>query len=157
MLTDKDIRDIAAYWGAPCEYRFTEDRRYAQELSLVKNVGIELLQHFHYADILTRTVKLHLRTLSSLTDEEVRECARVALPEDRSKDLFNYEDDVKRQHGKLFLDTFCIHTKGYFYFYYQSLGLHDQVSNSGQLITYLQSIGVYVPGTIREELVQLQQ
>lgn len=93
-----------------------------------------------------RDFKLQLRPLMSLTDEEVRELARLDAGGD-----FRYGDVYQ-------LDRYSDHISVY---YGNGAGIHIYIDLDKdnlllpQMIAYLQSLFVYVPGTIDPRYVDL--
>ncbi|WP_077920408.1 hypothetical protein [Spirosoma sp. 209] len=128
-MTPKDLRDIAAYWGATCSYELLwgdEWRAFTEPVAqfLWEVYGKET--PFVYGQDV-RGFRLHLRE-SVLTEEERNQALTyVNLP----------PEFVKDWHIGL---------------RYKGVPL---TAATATLVSYLQSIGVYVPGTIDPQFVQL--
>lgn len=141
-MTAKDIRDIAAYWGVSCSYR------------LLWDWGWKLFDDQQVADFLWEvygketpfvygedadSLKLHLRPLSSLTDEEQMVLYRL---------INGLEYDWKSVPWESI-------NHWYMGAFPPSGPIEWQLGNYGPAISYLQSIGVFAPGSIDEKYVQL--
>lgn len=152
-MTSRDIRDIAAYYGAKFSYEI-EITVFSHQYGELKAEGLipmdydqpywlpiparridgHLLNVFMFGQV--RNCKLHLRPLSSLTDEERTHCAELAGHTPES----NY---------------FVIDTQSDLLFYDKLGDVISPCYNPGAIVAYLQSVGIYVPATIQEQYVQL--
>lgn len=145
-MTNRDIRDIAGYWGAPC----TEPN------GLYKRVDSTTLEAL---EIGVDEFKVCLRQMASLTDVEVRECAKLALP-GFELDFFSRPiqidgRSVLQEYRLIYRSGIAVNITAELPFAVSIVtrGLH--LPDTGAIVAYLQSIGVYVPGTISEKYVNL--
>lgn len=152
-MTTKDIRDIAAYWGSPCAFsyepEFTEDIDTLYSETVNHHILGAIFRNPHRENKIT-DIKLQLRPISSLTDEEVRECAKLDAG---GGFLWGDIYQIDRRHdcivayygngASVEVDYDCL--------------ISDECPSTAYpaIIAYLQSIHVYVPGTIDEKYVQL--
>lgn len=138
-MTTKDIRDIAAYWGSPCTFEYEPELAEDIDTFYSETVNHRILgalfRNPHRENKFT-DIKLQLRTISSLTDEEKWHCAQLAGHENRDTHYFVISDT----------DDLL---------FYDNVGMPSPVYNPGAIVAYLQSIHVYVPGTIDEKYVNL--
>jgi hypothetical protein len=137
-MTQKDIRDIAAYVGCPysveiCDQN-TKKEGWPLEWYLIEEKGLGLFTVILYFDIENnggnshaRDLKLHLRSMGSLTDEE--------------------EDYFTKHFGQKMVELVS--------YFYEKGGNLNLVTLAAPAIAYLRSIGVYVPGTIDEKYVTI--
>ncbi len=155
-MTPKDIRDIAAYYGSPC----SDANHFYSVVDATTLEGLEIDA--------TSGFMLRLRPLASLTDEELTHCGTI-LFEFESGELDHFMTDIRRtqlifkwiddegytQKNKGSLlelgDVLSIDPDG-------RISVWGKYSSSAlaKIYAYLQSIGIYIPGTIRPELVELQ-
>lgn len=157
MITPRDLRDIAAYWGATCDYSYQGEfgtlehcnRPVSEFIGAVLQHGIETV-----ADAFS--VKVRLRKVDTLTDAEIGDVIRVVNPKFTLVKIYRCENHVSvdgEEEGKTweisytFFPQSGIFREGNYYSDFE-YPLDDYTIGA-----YLQSIGVYVPGTIREELV----
>lgn len=160
----KDIRDIAAYWGSPCinawvSMRSLGDPRYINA-SVLESLEANASPEF----------KVRLRPISSLTDEEVFNIADIAIAHGGTVDRLMCE--VNRYESNewepIVFGNYHLRTDGSFYhspYWISKYGLFScgdgddgnevRTYEEAAVIAYLQSIHVYVPGTIDLKYVNL--
>lgn len=144
-MTHKDLRDIAAYWGAPC--RFLREKKTVDHLVL-HTLSERIQSGYHTKKPLT----LFLRPISSLTDEEVKHIVSI----DSSYPYKAESLSIRRSDNQIYFDTDAgINEWGLLYTgkHRGQIGFHSYAE--AQVFAYLQSIHVYVPGTIDEQFVEL--
>lgn len=162
MITPHDLRDIAAYWGATCDYSYSGEfgtlehcnRPVHEFIGAVLGHGIETVGD-------SFTVKVRLRKVESLTESEI--LGLIYHVEPGTKGVEFYSNLMNKYNAHEFerisengysLDE-RITSDGLWGIEGDGIGSHDEYYDPAKTITYLQSISVYVPGTIREELVLL--
>lgn len=132
-MTQKDLRDIAAYYGALCTHPFSHG-------SSVEPLVLEQLDCIAFCNE-TVDFKLQLRKLSALTDEELVCCMELLKPSGCA---------IMRTDAELYLGNYRLNV--------HTGELYDRNSlsvESAAVYAYLQSIGVYIPGCIDPQYVQL--
>ena len=151
-MTNKDIRDIAAYWAVAytLKAKNTLSGKLVIEEGNVDGNFLDTLAYEQYEEL-----KLHLRPIAALTDDEARHVAGLSeryepeevptLPVYRRGTMIGFED---------YPDS-GIESDGHFYTGDGSDGNEYFTYNDAAIFSYLQSIGVYVPGTIDEKYVVL--
>lgn len=149
-MKQKDIRDIAAYWGAACRYEF--ECTSVEEWGAVGPSIVDFQTMRRLSEDRVIGLKLQLRPITSLTHEE-----EVTLAK-----LYGFEKIYYRRklNDSLTLNALQIYWDQPWLFLELANDKNDNpyfdaVNNPGALIAYFQSIGVYVPGTIDERYVQL--
>lgn len=149
-MTTKDIRDIAAYWGAPVKYEHTV---------LGKRVGaINWSTMMSVQGNFVEDLKLQLRSLNSLSNQEILTITKLSgltpNPALNNQDLHleGYEIVWLKYEGHI-----CVVGKGDRLYIMFNGCIRFQYANCipGPIIAYLQSIHVYVPGTVEEKYVEL--
>ncbi|GAB4001583.1 hypothetical protein GCM10028807_58090 [Spirosoma daeguense] len=158
-MTDKQIRDIAAYWGAKCSYEREDTGQHTLAyLNKLGFIGATMLHNLQVEGFI-RNLKLHLRPISSLTNEEWHqvfghlfsghECLRVERDTIAGIYWLSRNDlSVRIEAGP--------HYSGFNVWASCDYGDQSAAIEAGTIIPYLQSIGVYVPGSIDEEFVTIQ-
>ena len=153
MMTKNEIRDICAYYGAPCMVQY--EAKTAQEWGVfgLRQVDAQIIGLLAN-DQVTR-LQLHLRPITSLTDDEVRHCARLF-----GASFVTSEHLVKRTVGHKCKSGYVEITEACFALFED--GDIDNAERStieiesvSKIISHLQSLGVYVPGTIDKKYVHL--
>ena len=163
-MTPKDKRDIASYWNTYTACYSMADGGAA----VMMPVNGDVMRDIDEAGV--TDFKLHLRPIMSLTDEEVYELAEIALNEtkpNRAVDIVSrpggYYGEHPISYGLLMTSN---GSRTYHHDYWLSdaglFGSGDGDDGSeiytlaeAAVFAYLQSIGVYVPGMISLEYVQL--
>lgn len=147
-MNQKDIRDIAAYLYARCTFEVLWKNWVSFDDHNVYSLLWEVLGKEQPPQV--RNVKVYLRQIQSLTDDELTECARIdaggRFLHGGVFGINRYSDELEVIYGNGAGVRFAI---PHVYYADQSPG---QVAET---IAYLQSIGVYVPGTINEKYVEL--
>jgi hypothetical protein len=163
MLTKKDLRDIAAYLNS-CTCSFPNKHGYVYNAHPLNVDALDNIWGYKVGFI-----KLHLRSIGSLTDEEVFTLAEFAF----GGEVDRIVDEIRRPHWNgddpiLYLSHFLrtdgssghydywISERGMFGSGDGSDGSEMATYNEAAVFAYLQSIGVYVPGTINPQYVELQ-
>lgn len=182
MMTEKDIRDIAGYMFAPCKYEKTiscysiEFRVYMYEgliprdhkgdytMSFKGQLMCDTIKTLQLQE--SKSFKLHLRPLFSLTDEELYTCYEMAFDQtvqeySTCSSLGILKDEAKFEvyarnpaHDRLFI-TLLKDGRMYTGLDFSANGTALPPFSAGAVVSYLQSIGVYVPGTIDEKYIDL--
>ncbi len=163
MITPKDLRDIAAYWGCKMALADKADSE-PRPLLTLNEFSLQTMLGGEWDSI-----KLHLRPILSLVDEELAAIARILDCEDvwlgelstmRRSEQINYRPSrlYNGFNGPYATDGLCIHSNG-------SMNLEGTANGGGSIdiqpqnlpaaYAYLQSIGIYVPGTIDPKYVEL--
>lgn len=170
-MSSKDIRDIAAYWGCSYSARVMVDMRYEQFKKQNGTVDSDLLRDLGNDMLIWKDFRLSLRPLSTLTDNEINAlyCAIQCkeYDEDLQKKVFRskYEFAINFSYplGDSRNATFVMYGTrikfdGLIYTEVAEYngGCQDTYCDNAQAgYAYLQSIGVYVPGTINKDFVTL--
>ena len=142
-MTTKDERDIFAYWCADCSISWSEDDVVWDHDRAVDSMLAEII-------CAIELIKLHLRPISSLTDEELKTCYLIVYPEFKSVESI----PIYRELGDFSVGVLQISQYREYLFADTTFGI-EPIDNPGAVIAYLQSIAVYVPGCINSDYVQL--
>lgn len=183
-ITQRDLRDLAAYMYVPCcfeaqtggDWEIYADgtdkwlKRPEWTPAPIQPLTPILLHSVCTHEV--RNLKLKLRPIDSLTDSELevlfemifRRPWHSATPnginrEDNGFEVFGYTKEDGRLDVSILFDGRIALSGRYRYVADNPLksDWYCPFGHTGAAIAYLQSIGIYVPGTIREQFVDLQQ
>jgi hypothetical protein len=147
-MNQRDIRDIAAYWGAPVKYEHS--------ILGLKSGVVDWATMMTIQAGFVDELKLQLNRIENLAEEEL-EPIRVLCNLNKSK----HHQSVSRnsRYISLYDRSELMQEEEFSIFYDGTMYLErDQYhipTNVAPVIAYLQSIGVYVPGTISPNYVEL--
>ncbi|GAB3714443.1 hypothetical protein GCM10027592_54240 [Spirosoma flavus] len=148
MLTPKQLRDIASYWGAPCTYKKVVNNEwiFIGKMQVMAHV-LQSLQDGEAIDF-----RLHLRAIKSLTDKELMHCGAIH-GEFEEAFIDRYSESMRMGNFQLFFDGRLYNHEWEPVDYNATMKI--PVHNPGAIIGYLQSLAVYVPGTVDKEFVSI--
>ncbi|QMW05306.1 hypothetical protein [Spirosoma foliorum] len=144
-MTTQQLRSIASYWGTYTASYIDSHQKSHHRLLVDADVMRDL------EETMVRSFKLHLRRIDSLTDEEVE--TLMQLTEQHNPEFqFNGDTRIDRSAE----DCIYIGMDGKLILYFNGeIAIDRHYSGiTAPLYAYLQSIAVYVPGTIEEEFVE---
>jgi hypothetical protein len=151
MLTKKDLRDIAAYLNS-CTCSFPNKHGYVYN---AHPLNVDALDNIWGYKV--EFVKLNLRSFASLTDEEFCNFFTLAFPSNECQNIERCGNGYYNlTANSIWLQIEC--GPNYAGFSMEAIidGNRSGRIEAGSAIAYLQSIGVYVPGTIDPQYVELQ-
>ncbi|MBD2701337.1 hypothetical protein IC229_11860 [Spirosoma sp. BT702] len=149
MLTSRQLRGIASYWGAQCTYKKLVNNQWLF-VSTNEHVVGHVLQGLQDGTI--KDITLHLRVIKSLTDEELWQCAKLH-GEYEEAFIDRYGDSMRMGNFQIFFDGNLYNHDWEPVDY--SATMKKPVNNMGAIYSYLQSIHIYIPGTVDKEFVSL--
>lgn len=152
MINQKDLRDIAGYWGAP----------YTTKLRMGALGSVMLGELVLQASPDYKTFKLHLRSIFSLTDEKIGVLAKLVTGVDvNMQGICRLPDTLG---GRPIIPGYYVHLVDGSALAIEirpdDIAFRHNTNRQprqcvGAAVAYLQSIGIYVPGTIDPKYVQL--
>lgn len=155
-MTPKDLRDIAAYLFYqgdskyfPC-WKFDGEKWQTHE-------AMNLPELLRMVDEGETGFRLSLRSIGSLTDKEFGEFFTLAFPGNECQSIERTSNCYYNlTSGSIWLQVEC--GPNYTGFSMEAIidGSQSGRIEAGAAVAYLQSIGIYVPGTINPDYVELQ-
>jgi hypothetical protein len=150
-MCNKDLRDIASYWGASYSAQITVTIKRENVSEHRGYVDSFVLGNLPQETLIWQDFKLHLRPLSALTDDELTHCAELEAEVEPS---YGTVTETDRAQGNTVRAVYN-HKTSVELNLETLIGEHGSPYRIGGIVAYLQSISVYVPGTINPTYVQL--
>lgn len=158
-MTHQDLSAIAAYAYSEKGVLFTSAPEYPEPTPVDSFVLEALRCDIRDGDNSYTDFKIHLRPFHHITNEELKTCWALALPSDPrpSLTISRYDEVIYASHTDSAMDQMDMRIDAaHGYYSFVRAKEHEAIDSIPFAVSaYLQSISVYVPGSIDEQFVVL--